>query len=233
MHCLWCDQPFQPVITWVSLISADTAHLCPICQEKLQRIEGELCDICGRDLSLLENHYHQNGRCSDCQRWEENPEWAGILTKNCSLYHYNDFLKEAIARFKYRGDHAMAEAFKQDLKKRFNQTFLQFEIVPIPLSPEREYERGFNQAEVFAKLLGKPIHQLLARSHHEKQSKKSRAERMKLGALFQLHPDFTNTQDNILLIDDIYTTGSTLRHAAKVLKQHGAKQICSMTIARG
>nr|WP_276532455.1 phosphoribosyltransferase family protein [Cytobacillus horneckiae] len=112
---------------------------------------------------------------------------------------------------------------------RLNYDFL----VPIPLSPERKYERGFNQSEALINALGRQPLSILTRIHSEKQSKKSRNERISLPQVFQL-TDSAAIQDKCLvIIDDIYTTGSTLRHAAKLLKESGAKEVTSLTIARG
>ncbi|WP_353737005.1 phosphoribosyltransferase family protein [Bacillus sp. CMF12] len=105
-------------------------------------------------------------------------------------------------------------------------------LVPIPLSSERLYERGFNQSSALIHEAGFTVTELLSRIHSEKQSKKSRQERIHLHQVFQ--PLNVDIEDKIiLLIDDIYTTGSTLYHAAKVLKAGGAESISSITLARG
>ena len=69
-------------------------------------------------------------------------------------------------------------------------------------------------------------------SSAEKQSKKSRSERIHIPQVFQINPQVEIIGKHILLIDDIYTTGSTLRHAAKLLKESGAERIQSLTLAR-
>ncbi|WP_308167083.1 phosphoribosyltransferase family protein [Bacillus sp. ISL-40] len=68
--------------------------------------------------------------------------------------------------------------------------------------------------------------------HSEKQSKKSRSERIHLSQVFQVNPNVDLAGKKVILIDDIYTTGSTLRHAAKLLKVAGAASIQSLTLAR-
>ena len=105
-------------------------------------------------------------------------------------------------------------------------------IVPIPLSPERLQERGFNQAEALIVEAGLQSANLLKRTHSEKQSKKSRSDRIHVPQVFSLEPT-TLEGKRILLVDDIYTTGSTLRHAAKILVENGAASVSSITIARG
>ncbi|WP_246197180.1 ComF family protein [Cytobacillus depressus] len=168
--------------------------------------------------------------CTDCVRWEKESLWAGALERNYSAVMYNDFAKEVIAQFKYRGDYVLAHVFASLLKKKL--AAIPFDlIVPIPLSEERQYERGFNQSEALIRACGYEPSSLLARTHSEKQSKKSRSERIHLSKVFQIKEPIPNQK--ILLIDDIYTTGSTLRHAAKCLKKAGALSVSSLSFARG
>jgi len=102
------------------------------------------------------------------------------------------------------------------------------------LSQERLYERGFNQAEALILEAGFKSTTLLTRIHTEKQSKKSRTDRIHLPQVFQFDSNRSIPLEgkDVLLVDDIYTTGSTLRHAAKILLEHGAKKVDSFTLAR-
>src|SRR5690606_40303855 len=109
-----------------------------------------------------------------------------------------------------------SSVFNTPLKKTFKTHFsTSYFIVPIPLSDERLYERGFNQAVVLAGLLDMPVHEVLARTHLEKQSKKSRSERIAGENVFRVIGEVQGR--GVLLVDHIYTTGSTLRQAGKVL----------------
>ncbi|MBP1943474.1 ComF family protein [Cytobacillus luteolus] len=167
-------------------------------------------------------------------KWQKDNRWQDILIKNRSVYTYNPFLKETLSLFKFRGDHAISQIFKQDFKRTFTKHFDKKSIiVPIPLSNERLYERGFNQAKVLAELLHLPISEPLTRIHLEKQSKKSRSERLRTTNIFHLKESIKLKGAEIVLIDDIYTTGTTLRHAAEILKEAGALSVSSLTLARG
>ncbi|MEH7444574.1 ComF family protein [Bacillus sp. JJ1122] len=180
---------------------------------------------------MLEPEYRLGNVCLDCKRWEDDDKWSGSLDKNISMFSYDNFTKEVIAKFKFRGDYILAELFAS----AFRKALLAFQydyIVPIPLSEERLYERGFNQAEAIIRTAGcQPTH-LLSRIHTEKQSKKSRHERIHLEQVFKAETHLDLRGKTILLVDDIYTTGSTLRHAAKLLKDHGAAKVYSLTLAR-
>ncbi|MEW9108947.1 MAG: ComF family protein [Cytobacillus gottheilii] len=231
MFCLGCGTELKKAVSWHSLFAKEEGpKLCQECLEKLEMITGEVCRLCSRPLG--QNPYQQNGMCLDCLRWEENEVWSGVLDRNISVLMYNEYCKELVALFKYRGDYAVAAAFASLLKDKL-QTLTYDLIVPVPLSPERLYERGFNQSEALILSLRKEPAHHLARKHSEKQSKKSRHDRIHLPQVFQITQQTNLSGKQIVLIDDIYTTGSTLRHAAILLKEAGAKTVTSLTVARG
>jgi competence protein ComFC len=229
-YCLVCQSLIDTRFGWAELLSPVVPKvLCESCQGKLQRVQGQTCKICGRPFKLLDTQYHKGELCFDCIRWEEDGEYKDVLKQNYSLYVYNDFLQEILAKYKYRGDYVLAKIFAVELKEKIN-LIKPDHIIPIPLSNERLYERGFNQAEALIVEAGFQPQHVLTRIHGEKQSKKTRNERIKLPQVFQAIKPLGGT---IIIMDDIYTTGSTLRHAAKELKKAGDNHIFSITIARG
>ncbi|RST58851.1 ComF family protein [Siminovitchia terrae] len=230
-HCLYCDTVIQEEMSWIKLLfGSPEERLCKTCRGQLAVIKEAICRKCSRPLAGLVSEYIHADICHDCFRWEEDSKWAGILERNVSIYQYNDFLKELLARYKYRGDYVLAKVFSQEIRKAFSETSSDL-LVPIPLSRERLLERGFNQAAALAREAGLETFDALHRIHGEKQSKKSREDRIYFKQVFKVNkPVF---EKNILLIDDIYTTGSTLHHAAYALKEAGAKSVASLTLARG
>jgi competence protein ComFC len=228
--CLVCNRVMDSRFGWAELLSPVIPKvICENCQGRLQRVEGETCKICDRPFEFLDTRYRLEKHCFDCIRWEEDSQFKDVLKQNFSLYVYNDFLQEIIAKYKYRGDYVLAKIFATQIKEKIKSIKPEY-IVPIPLSNERLYERGFNQAEALIVEAGFQPQHVLTRIHSEKQSKKSRNERINLPQVFQATGPLGGT---IIMIDDIYTTGSTLRHAAKELKRAGANHIFSITIARG
>lgn len=224
----------MPTIGWKFLIlGPEGSLLCEKCKAKLEPIKGTTCTICGRPTKNLKEEFVVGDKCLDCVKWEESEKWGRVLDRNISIYIYNDLLKEIIARFKFRGDYVLARIFSEEIKLTIQKLNYDW-IVPIPLSKERLYERGFNQAEALVREAGEKPHQVLSRIHSEKQSKKSREERIQVDQVFQISANENDVKGKrILLIDDIYTTGSTLRHAALILKEAGAENIQSLTLARG
>ena len=177
-YCLICFARIISKMGWNDLISEEKEQtICSICKAKLEEIKGETCRICGRPFDRLDARFIRGDTCYDCVRWEEDSEWGSCLVNNQSLFLYNAFLQETIARYKFRGDYTLARIFSEGLLQKF--TGLQADlIVPIPLSPERLQERGFNQAEALLNEANLQVTNILKRIHSEKQSKKSRKERI-------------------------------------------------------
>ncbi|GIN85241.1 amidophosphoribosyltransferase [Heyndrickxia sporothermodurans] len=232
-YCLICDAIIPFEITWSAIIrEPDPQFLCRDCEKQLSLIQAPTCQKCSRSLNKLTNQFIKGNLCLDCHRWEEDSKWAAVLEKNISFYEYNSFLKELLARFKFRGDYVLAKIFSQKIVNTLKSVEYDY-IVPIPLSKERLKERGFNQAAALANEANLETINLLTRTHSEKQSKKSRQERIHIEQVFHLNEDQPTQGKKMILIDDIYTTGSTLRHAAKLLKSAGADTVIAITIARG
>ncbi|MBD1381389.1 ComF family protein [Metabacillus arenae] len=225
-QCLICDQRLEMKSSWRSLfLLIKEKKICEECEQQFKLLTGPICTVCGRMT--------EEPVCSDCSRWQNQPEWKDTLVCNRSTYEYNDFMKEVLAAFKYRGDAELVYVFKYAFENTFKKYFQENDmIVPIPSSKERLYERGFNQAKLLAECLDLSIYEPITRLHHEKQSKKSRQERIQTKNVFQMTSPSAISNQNILLIDDLYTTGTTLRHAAKILLEHGAKSVSSLTLIR-
>ena len=228
MHCLWCMDEIQLSVSWGNLLFPTAADpLCDLCASKLEGLPTQVCHKCQRPS--------KTDQCPDCERWQWMYSGEDPLTKNVSVYRYNEFLQEIIAKWKYRGDYVLGEIFIREMKSVYHQQ-LRNELpedtvlLPIPLSDERTNERAFNQAAQLSTYL--PLEKVdgLKRAHSEKQSKKSRQERLSASNPFILENPI---QKNVLLVDDIYTTGSTLRHAAELLITSGAPTVHALTLARG
>ncbi|GAA0589753.1 comF operon protein ComFC [Virgibacillus siamensis] len=224
MDCLWCDNEIIPEINWTTLFMLpEPEKLCQSCRGKLIELDGKRCEKCSRLSS--------KSICDDCRWWKEHKD---PLMFNYSIFQYNERMQEMVARWKYRGDYCLGEAFRKQFRNGFRQSFSfltkQAVAVPIPLSHERLMERGFNQAELLSRFLPVPTRNALSRVHGEKQSKKTRYERITAINPFRLS---MAVDKPVVLVDDIYTTGTTLRHAASILKDGGSTEIYALTLIRG
>lgn len=226
-HCLFCFNPIYLKVTWSNVIQlAKRRKLCTHCEADLIKITGKICRVCSRmSPDIL---------CYDCQRWQVYYNGDDPLQRNISIYIYNDMIKELISRWKYRGDYTLGHVFQSVVSLYFTQYFKskqsEITVVPIPLSDTRLMERGFNQAEMLAQFISAQQSMVLQRQFSEKQSKKTRKER-----LISINPFKLQKPINIpvLLVDDIYTTGRTLRHAAELLKEAGCPAVYALTLCRG
>jgi competence protein ComFC len=223
--CLVCYEPVAKV-GWRSFLTIEQSTLCGRCEKDLEKIDGPICDDCGRRVK-------EDALCVDCVRWNDDPFWSKNVMKNRSVYIYNEGMKTMLNQFKFRGDMELVKTFRDEVKQLFLKEFKSVDLVSvIPLSSERLYERGFNQAEAIAQLTGRDITPLLSKKHEPKQSKKSRKERLERENPFEVLSHIKIQNKHILLVDDLYTTGTTLRNAAKVLLEHGAAKISSLTLIR-
>lgn len=230
IRCLICHERFVERMSWRTLLMLERpTKLCDRCENKLEKITDPSCHRCFRPLSS-----ENVTLCFDCVRWERILS-GDVLQKNVSLYRYNDELKEWIATYKFRGDAQIATYFADKLARAYKIHFKGYIPIEIPLSDERLKERGFNQSALLMEGWAEETN-VLRRKEGEKQSKRKRKERIAqlTKSPFQLNEEKLPLirNKNIVLIDDIYTTGTTVRQAALVLKRHGANNVASLTIAR-
>jgi ComF family protein len=152
-------------------------------------------------------------------------------------------VREVIHSFKYGRQIYLRHLLGRWLGETLNDARLagrRFDlIVPVPLHPARQRERGFNQAEILARELHRssrlPIRNVLQRTRYTTtQTQFDRSERMEnLRGAFRLRRG-SNVQDlRMLLVDDVLTTGSTLSECASVLREAGAFSVHAATAARG
>ncbi|WP_099159872.1 ComF family protein [Virgibacillus ndiopensis] len=227
MHCLWCDQVIIPEMSWSNIFFLDKPkNLCDVCESKLEKLTGKRCKRCSRLSDTAE--------CNDCMWWDKHLKGQDSLNSNYSVFAYNSYMQEIIAKWKYRGDYQLGDSFQQLFRNVFLQHFTSLPkeavAIPIPLSVERMKDRKFNQARVLADFLPLKSIEIITRTDSEKQSKKTRQERLSTKNPFSI----TETVNKpVILVDDIYTTGTTLRHAATLLKENGCPLVYAYTLIRG
>lgn len=187
--------------------------------------------------------------CNPClakSRRKSNQKRPGsYLDRFYSWGAYEDkILREALRRFKYHGTYGFAHPFSamlHDLIKPFLSSLPgESIVVPIPMDPARKRERGYNQAELLAEKFSEKISLPLAADVLQKikitpsQTSLSREERiLNIKDSFGISNQEKIRNKNILLVDDISTTGATLNEAARVLKDAGAREVIGLVVARG
>lgn len=226
MNCLWCMEELTSQYSWSNFLTLmKPSGICDACSKNLELLKGNRCAVCSRMTD--------QGLCQDCSGWQQQ-DGGDPLKLNYSIFTYNSFMQEVVAKWKYRWDYVLGELFKPYVQAGFQQKFLKEKkeliAVPIPLSEERLQDRGFNQAEMLADFLPIKKQHLFTRIHGEKQAKKTRMQRVSTENPFSLRQSL---QHPVLLVDDIYTTGTTLRHAARLLADNGCPEVYALTLIRG
>ncbi|WP_161625441.1 ComF family protein [Haloplasma contractile] len=227
LNCLFCNKHMNQRIRWVNLFSIKQDVICVNCKSKLERINGG-CIRCNKKTD--------QDICPDCKYWIHHPKTRDIPLQNKSLYHYNDLAKLIMERVKFKGDCKLLDAFKRDVNEFFEMNFspLNYVIIPTPITEERLYERGFNQAAYLIRDLPYEQQNIFIKISNEKQSKKDKWERLTLKKQFSIDNTIKLSDKKVILVDDLYTTGSTIHNMARELMSNGyQKEICSFTLFRG
>lgn len=219
--CLLCQTEVQSDLAFhhVFLLTSPKDGVCESCLATFEQIGDPHCPTCFK-AGVAE-------QCEDCLYWQVQ----GQEVHHVSLYRYNDAMKSYFSQYKFEGDYALRHLFAQDLKECLRQRFRNYQVIPIPLSEERLADRGFNQVTGWLESAGVTYCDLLGKKDIAKQSEKSREERRQLKQPFYIK-DEQGLKDKIVLIDDIYTTGSTLQLAVQLLKNYRSKEVITLSLAR-
>ncbi len=209
---------------------------CAQCRDKITLINPPVCARCGAPLDPLAKG---PDLCSDCLPLSRFPiTWAraaGI---------YQGPLQRAIVGMKFAGRRSLAvplaDLLVESMKNGLYSGHAAFDFAcPVPLHPQRLQERGFNQSELIARYFCEKIGLYLDTTPLERtrptlpQVLLPPEQRLKnVRGAFDLSPDADVQGKQVLLIDDLYTTGSTLKECARVLRRGGAAEVYVLTLAR-
>ncbi|MFN5248190.1 MAG: ComF family protein, partial [Bacteroidota bacterium] len=150
------------------------------------------------------------------------------------FYSQDSILQELLHQLKYRGNQELGIQLGSFLGTALKNTsrFPVDVLVPVPLHPSKEKSRGFNQATLIcqgiAAVTGLPVCTTLLRKNTERstQTKKNRAERLEnMVGIFEATPPDQSKYKNILLVDDVITTGATLEACGQALLEAGERKL--------
>lgn len=219
-NCIVCDEELEEKSKY---------GLCPECMQKMQFIKDDICKKCGR-IQSNEAEY-----CLTCQNHKREFDFA----RSCVVY--DDISKEIVRGIKFGHKKYFGKYISAFMIDRYEECFAQNHIdfiVPVPLTKKRKRQRRYNQASVIAKGLSEyyniPImDKLVAKiKTNQEQAKLTGKERENnvIGVYDIVDKDVVKGK-NILIIDDVMTTGSTMSEIARILKKAKAKEVYCLSFA--
>ena len=180
-------------------------------------LDGPVCSVCWSSI-----------------RHVSSPVGSG----GAAACEYEGALRHILHAFKYDGRRSLAGPLGNLLRQAGRDVLDGADaVVPVPLHPWKRLRRGFNQADDLARTLGVPVYPALRRSRatHTQAGLTPRQRRRNVAGAFRMAPwpwRVSVSSQVLVLVDDVMTTGATLDACARVLKQAGAKEVRTLTLAR-
>lgn len=219
---------------------------CPICDGIVEK-KGAICPDCRGKLS-----YVKEPRCKKCGRplLEDTREFCSICSNKAfhfregmSVFVYDGAVRKSVLAFKFKNRPEYAFFYAEELHRQadaFIRSRRVEALVPVPVHPSRKRTRGYNQAELLAKQLG-GIMDLPVMKDQLMRTKKtmpqkglgSRERLQNLSDAFKWKTQIGTAARRILLVDDIFTTGSTIEACSRTILASGAKEIYFLCICTG
>jgi ComF family protein len=218
--CLFCGVP----------VGEEAAvAVCPACEAQIQWVESPLCDCCGVMFAERDGPDHV---CGECQA--DPPPFA--RARAAALY--DGPVTQAITRFKFSRQLALLPVMQHWLKRPLCLELVAAAdlLAPVPLHRKRIKHRGFNQALLLAQAFpqARVAREAVVRTRHTQPQvglkPKERRDNVK-GAFAVTDPALVKGK-HVLLVDDLYTTGATVKECARVLLKAGASRVEVLTVAR-
>lgn len=163
--------------------------------------------------------------------------------KHIYLFKYEGIIRQKLIEYKFADKPYINESFVKIIlkNKKINEILKSYDIIiPIPISKKRNFERGYNQSELIAKNIAKYMKNLECKTgilekikDNDKQSTLSKTKRIQnVKGVYKIKENKDIINKNIILFDDIYTTGSTANECCKMLELSGVKNVDILTIAK-
>jgi len=201
---------------------------CPDCLTGIISLPSACCPVCALPFVGRDNSSHLCGRCT-----QEPPEYDRVFAVGL----YEKSLRQAIHQFKFNQRIGLDRSLGMLLDRAVDQNQIFDLVIPVPLSPLRLRQRGYNQslllAREFARLRNIPVAARLLckiREAQEQHGLSARNRETNLEGAFALRQSLSG--ETVLLVDDVLTTGKTAATCAQILKQGGAGEIYVAVIAR-
>lgn len=219
-RCPVCDRPVKPA----------GALICAACTPKLKYVGEPVCFKCGKAVREAQQEY-----CFDCAHKKHEYD------RGISLYQYAG-IRKTVYRFKYGGRQEYADFLGEEMARRLGWQILAWKpdaLIPVPLHPKRLRKRGYNQAQLLAEKTGQlleiPVFSdwlLRVKNTAPQKLLDGRARQNNLKRAFKIGRNDVKLK-TIVIIDDIYTTGSTVDEIAITCRQYGVEKVYFAALSIG
>lgn len=224
IYCICCGSAVSP---------GQLYSMCGSCLSELNWANGKLCAACGKPLE----DWYPDMYCSECINKDRSFD-AGI-----TCFQYKESERNMLREFKYHGKSYMARSLSEILYDKVTAVDAQCDIlVPVPMYRKKEKKRGYNQAALLAEFTARRMgltygRDVLVRVRDTAPMNRltARERRQNLEEAFAVSAEGRSLIDkkHVMLVDDIYTTGTTTEHCAAVLKAAGASGVTVLSLAAG
>ena len=204
--------------------------ICPECRTEFKYVKPPRCLRCGKHMEHLEAEY-----CTDCRKGKH------LYLRGRALYDYRS-VATSLYRFKYAGRQEYGKYYAREVENYLGEAIRCWNadvLVPVPIHYTRKHDRGYNQAEVLAKELGKlleiPVDTRLIKRVKKTVPQKLLDDKQRQNNLKKAFKIGRNDVKwkSVIIVDDIYTTGSTIDACASVLLEIGIQKIYFIALAIG
>lgn len=205
---------------------------CFLCAQSLKPVTGPVCLRCGRPVSLPDDLY-----CGECRKrgWD----LSASFEQGICIYPYSE-VQDGLLELKYKNRREYAEFYGRVAANRAQELIREVwkadTLIPVPVHTLRKHLRGYNQAALLARVIGRELnipveeHVLIRTKKSTAQKKLDPVERLRnLQGAFACKGDVSGLR-RVVLVDDVFTTGSTVESCARVLKAAGVEQVYFLAI---
>ncbi|OQA57370.1 MAG: DNA utilization protein GntX [Candidatus Omnitrophica bacterium ADurb.Bin277] len=215
-----------------ALIRIFYPETCGVCRKILRLNEMRLCENCKETLDRLE------------WPWEEayHPAPLEHLSNTWAVYSYESPLKELLRAVKYSRKEYLLKIFQDSVSRLALAVVSEYPcdaVLPIPIDPLKRLHRHFNQSETLARMVGKStrlpvLKNILVKPRmiHSQTSLSRRERSINTYGAFRVRAPRKVKGKKLLLLNDVFTTGSTANEAARILKAAGALRVDFLALAR-
>jgi ComF family protein len=224
-RCVICDK----------VLKHKEEHICCGCRNKAETVKEPFCMHCGKPIEYAEDEY-----CYDCAGQTFHTK------RGAAVWVYDKHMKQSITRFKYQGRQEYADYYSKEIINHYEAYLREMgtqALIPVPIHKSKLRYRGFNQAELLAEKIGEKIevpvekHILVRKRNTMPQKGLTNRERYQnLNHAFTINDKYREkcrSMNNVILVDDIYTTGATIEACAGELTNAGIENIYFICLCIG